>query len=276
MLDCSTQSVRKASTAGESERQRAVSLSPRMRRPDYSGLPPCVLFAHLTCSFPLRCSVALTHKQRKRPRAWTVFITHGDMTPVRHFAVNLGAPGDMKDDEGTLWFGYPRPQVGYGVKFHLTAEVLPGMSLFCRDFKDAHVEGSDRPWLFTSGYLGFSRCEVPLIDKTWEEQSAVYTIRLGFMALSGDRVGRRVFDVNLQGDTVLKDFDILAEAGVLNKAVIKEFKGIKVENGLKVELVPKTPNPDISRAPLINFIEAIREDAGKISAAPESAQSPFK
>jgi hypothetical protein len=226
-----------------------------------------------TCSFPLRCSVALTHKQRKRPREWTVFITHGSMTPAKHFAINFGAPGDMRDDQGILWFGYPRPQVGYGVKFNLNGEVLPGMGYFCHDFKGARVEGSDRPWLFTSGCLGLRRCEVPLIDETWEEAPAVYTVHLGFMAPSGERPNRRVFDVKLQGDTVLKDFDIVQNAGAPNKAVIKEFKGIKVENDLTVELVPKTPNPDLSHAPIINFIEAIREDVGGIAESPESPET---
>jgi outer membrane protein assembly factor BamB len=211
-----------------------------------------------TCSFPIRCTVVLKHKDSgRRPRDWTVFITHGPMTPVKHFAINLGAPGDMKDDEGTLWFGYPRPRTWYGVKFNLNEKLLEGMGYFCRDFRGVRVEGTDRPWLFTSGCLGFVRCEVPLMDESQKENPALYTVRLGFAALSGDSVGQRVFDVKLQGNTVLKDFDILRETGAPNKALIKEFK-VEVKGSLTIELVPDTLNLTMAQAPIINFIEIIK------------------
>ncbi|MCK4646878.1 MAG: PQQ-binding-like beta-propeller repeat protein, partial [Candidatus Aminicenantes bacterium] len=223
--------------------------------------------AGCTCSFPLRCSLVLKYK-KKRVQPWTVFITHGAMSPVKHFAINLGAPADMKDDEGKVWFGYPNPRTeylqnhfpNYGVKFNLFDEVLRGMGYFCSDFKNKTIEGSDRPWLFTSGCVGLTRCEIPLIDDMWGEKPGVYTVRLGFSAASNDRVGQRVFDVQLQGDPVLKNLDILKEAGIADKAVIKEFKGIDVENVLTIELTSKEMNPTVDQAPIINFIEVIRED----------------
>ncbi|MEK7400525.1 MAG: hypothetical protein AAB116_26575, partial [Candidatus Poribacteria bacterium] len=114
-----------------------------------------------TCSFPLRCSVAMKYKDR--PKEWTVFISSANTTPVNHLAVNFGAPGDMKDDKGTLWFGYPRPKVGYGVKFDLKENLMQGMGYFCQDFNGVNVGNSDKPWLFTSGCLGLLKCELPLI-----------------------------------------------------------------------------------------------------------------
>jgi len=139
------------------------------------------------------------------------------------------------------------------------------MGYFCTDVRSATIEGTDDPWLFASGCLGLSRCEVPLIDDVWGEKSDVYTVRLGFNAPSGDRAGQRVFDVILQDNTMLKNFDIIREASAQNKAVIKEFNGIKVENVLKVELSSKRENPTIGEAPIINFIEVIREDDAEIS-----------
>jgi len=38
-----------------------------------------------------------------------------------------------------------------------------------------------------------------------------------------------------------------------------------VENILSVELIPKDSNPTMSQAPIINFIEVLREDVAKIS-----------
>jgi outer membrane protein assembly factor BamB len=222
-----------------------------------------------TCSFPIRSTFVMTNKNPRRAREWTVFIRNGDMTPVKHLTANFGAPGDMKDDGGTLWFGYPRPRTWYGVKFDLSEEIIQGMGTFCYDFRGARVDGSARPWLFTSGYLGLLQCEVPLIGDIWGEKPGVYTVRLGFMAPSGDRKGERVFSVRLQDKSVLNDFDILKTAGAPDKAVIKEFKGINVEDNLTVEFIPKTPNPSMTQAPLINFIEVIREDVAEVSEAPE-------
>jgi len=220
-----------------------------------------------TCSYPLRCSFALIRKPR-RSQPWTVFITHGAMTPVRHFAVNLGAPADMKDNEGTVWFAYPNPKTeytknhfpNYGVKFDLNDEFLQGMGYFCRDFKGTTVEGSRKPWLFTSGCRGLIHCELPLIDDSAGQKPGTYTVRLGFSALPEDQPGQRIFDIKLQGRAVLKSFDILRSAGKSNKAVVKEFKGIRVKNALALELVPKSANPQMSQAPIINFIEVIREE----------------
>ena len=65
-----------------------------------------------------------------------------------------------------------------------------------------------------------------------------YTVRLYFNAGKGDRAGRRVFSVALQGREVLKDFDIVAEAGGPDRALVKQFKGIVVRDHLEVRLTP--------------------------------------
>ena len=220
--------------------------------------------AGCTCSYPIRCSFALVRKP-ERAQPWTVFITPKSEAPARHFAINLGAPADMKDDEGTVWFAYPNPVTqyvsnhfpGYGVKFDLRETVAGGMGYFAHDFKAIRVEGTDKPWLFTSGCVGLLRCEVPLCD---EGDALAYCVRLGFMAPEGDQPGRRVFDVRIQGKVVLSDFDIAKEAGGANKAIVKEIPGVSVKGRLAVELVPKGSVVEASQAPLVNFIEAVRED----------------
>ncbi|MFC1543316.1 PQQ-binding-like beta-propeller repeat protein, partial [Candidatus Neomarinimicrobiota bacterium] len=233
-----------------------------------------------TCSFPLRTTVVLKPKP-ERVQPWAVFITHGAMTPAKHFAINLGAPADMKDDEGTVWFGYPNPVTDYdgnhfpdyGVKFDLREKAVEGMGYFCSDFRGTTIEGSDKPWLFTSGFLGPLQCEVPLINDELGEESGVYTVRLGFSAPLNDQIGRRVFNVMLQGESVLKDFDILKDAGAPNRAVVKEFKGIKVDNVLAIELASKKTNPTIAQAPIINFIQVLREDGFKVASVSYNRKS---
>ncbi len=228
-----------------------------------------------TCSFPLRSTVAFKPKSPEKSKDWSVFITHGPMTPVKHLAINLGAPGDMKDDGKSLWFGYPRPRVGYGVKFDLSEDILPGMGYFCRDYKGMHIEGTDKPWLFASGCYGATRFDLPLVGDIWGDEPGVYTVRLGFSAPEGDRVGERVFDIKLQDKIALSNFDVLREAGAPNRAVVKEFSGIDVESTLKIELVPEASDPTNERAPLINSIEVIREDVpGEAEEAAEQAERP--
>lgn len=225
--------------------------------------------AGCTCSFPLRSTVVLKSKEQEKTGEWSVFITHGSLTPAKHFAINLGAPGDRRDDTGTVWFGYPRPKADYGVKFNLHEKVLPGMGYFGADVRYANIEASETAWLFTSGCLGLRECKLPLIDDTWGEAPGIYTVRLGFAAPSGDQSGQRVFDIKLQGELVIENFDIVETATVSNKAVIKEFRGIGVKNELMIELVPNKSNPGIAQSPILNFIEVIREDEIKLAQAPE-------
>ncbi|MCK5462971.1 MAG: hypothetical protein KAI95_08130, partial [Bacteroidales bacterium] len=228
------------------------------------------------CSYPLRTTVVLKRKE-KRPEPWTVYITHGPMTPVKQFSINLGAPSDYKDDEGLVWFAYPNPNThynnhftNYGVKFDLRDKFRPEMGYYADDFKGMHIEGSDKPWLFSSGCLGFSTCEIPLIDDIFGEKEGIYTVRLGFKPLPNDRSGKRVFEIRLQGEIVLEDFDIRKEAGSTDNVVIKEFTGINVKNLLMLNLVSEKADPTSDEAPIINFIEIVREDFTELAEDPES------
>jgi len=83
---------------------------------------------------------------------------------------------------------------------------------------------------------------------------------MGFCAMRGEQAGQRVFDIKLQDKVVLEGFDIVAGAGAPNTAVVKEFKGIEAASALAVELVPKVAEPQAHQAPVINFIEVIKEE----------------
>ena len=56
---------------------------------------------------------------------------------------------------------------------------LASMGVFSRDFHGVQIEGSDQPWLFTSGLCGLKQCHVPLIDG---QPPGIYKVRLGFLA----------------------------------------------------------------------------------------------
>ncbi|XP_043699672.1 probable leucine-rich repeat receptor-like serine/threonine-protein kinase At3g14840 [Telopea speciosissima] len=64
-----------------------------------------------------------------------------------------------------------------------------------------------------------------------------YTVKLHFAEImftndhNYSSLGRRIFDVYIQGQLVLKDFNIVDEAGGVGKAVIKIFSSVGVTNG---------------------------------------------
>ena len=93
---------------------------------------------------------------------------------------------------------------------------------------DRHGRLQDRP------LTGFQ----PLTLDTAEGGAHRYTVRLHFAELDDVQPGQRVFDVKLQGQTVLKGFDIVKEAGI-RTALVKEFSHIRATDALALEFVPR-------------------------------------
>jgi outer membrane protein assembly factor BamB len=222
------------------------------------------------CSFPIVSTVALAPREPiEENRVWSLFPKKGEqtpgtdaLTPVRHLALNFGAPGDRRDEDGTLWFCYPRPklrdlQVEWVMQLPVKEEILPGRGYFGRNFRGVRIEGTDKPWLFASGCVGMTRCTAPLLEEG--DKPASYTVRMYFAAPEGDQRGQRVFDVKLQGQTVLKDFDVVRSAGASQEALVREFRGVAVTRDVTVEFVPNVPEPTSEHAPVVNAVEFVRE-----------------
>jgi hypothetical protein len=206
------------------------------------------------CAFSIHCTVVL--QPRPTNKAWGAFDAPGETLPVQHLAVNLGGPGDRKDDSGKVWFSFPRPWGRLRVNFSLAASTLPGGGYFSRAPEHCPVEGTDTPWLFASGCAGLRSCSVPLVGEA--DGAALYHVRLGFCDSENDRPGQRVFDIKLQGQTVAQNFDPLQAAGGPNRAVFQEFSGVEVGDKLTIELVPKVANPTKGQVPLLNTLEVTR------------------
>ncbi len=207
------------------------------------------------CPFPNSCT--LVFKTKEENRQWGYVSQPGPMTPVRRLALNLGAPGDRKDDAGGLWLGYPRPRGSLVLAMSAGISLLPGGSNFNHDPAYRSIEGTDKPWLFCSGAHGLKECRLPLAESS--DGTARYTVRLAFAELDHDAAGKRVFDVKLQGKVVAEDIDIFKEAGEKNRALVREFKGIVADEELTVELVPKASKPTADQMPVLQAIEVERE-----------------
>jgi hypothetical protein len=89
------------------------------------------------------------------------------------------------------------------------------------------------------------------------EQPQPYTIRLFFAESEKCEIGQRVFNVSIQGRQVLEAFDIVKEAGEINRSIVKEFNRINVIDDLKIAL---TPTAESQALPLLCGIEIIAEN----------------
>lgn len=83
-----------------------------------------------------------------------------------------------------------------------------------------------------------------------------YTVKLFFAEHHFDKVGKRKFDVRIQGRTVLENYDIFRKAKGKNKGRVEMFRGIIVEDGyLRIDFCSR-----VDRA-TINLIEVISEES---------------
>jgi outer membrane protein assembly factor BamB len=207
------------------------------------------------CPFPNTCTVVFQSRQENRQ--WAYFSQPGPMTPVKRLAITLGAPGDRKDSAGLLWLGYPRPRGSLVLQFDVGITQSPGGEYFTHDPARLPIDATDSPWVFQSGVRGLQKCVLPVAGPA--DGTARYTVRLAFAELEHNSAGQRVFDIKIQGQLVAEDFDIFLEAGGKNRAIVREFPGIKATEAVTIELIPKAANPTLDQLPILQGIDLQRE-----------------
>jgi hypothetical protein len=197
-----------------------------------------------TCSYQNQTSLALVHLPEAE--MWTFFGSADLDGPVRRVGVNLGAPGDRRGPDGTLWMDFP--SVG-GTSPRLAVKMVPEKPEVFRRHS-SQIGGDGLAWVSASGVKGIRSLTLPLDEEDEVERSC--TVRLHFVEPDGLSAGKRLFHVALQGQRVLTDFDVGKEAGGPNRALIREFKGVKVKGDLTVTLTPA----DGAAAPVLCGVEA--------------------
>lgn len=218
--------------------------------------------AGCVCLFSIASTLVFEPREQSRMK-WGVYSATGTSTPVRHMALNLGAPGDRRDAHGKLWLGYPRPssRAGIDLPLSLGQEVAKEGGFFDVNEETIEVAGTDTGWIYASGVTGLTRAEIPLLERGEGPQD--YEVRLYFAAPAEDKPGQRVFDVKLQGKTVATGLDIAARAGGALRAHVETFKGIGVSEKLLLELVPARAGGPL---PVLNGIEVLRAGEKEIRA----------
>ena len=212
------------------------------------------------CPFPNMCTVVF--QPASRQKGFGYYSAPGATTPVKRLAINLGAAGDRNDAEGNLWLGYPRPNGSLVLQLKLEVAMHPGGSFTARNSAYTRIAGTKDPWLYASAATGLRKCVVPLLDAG--DGAARYRVRLFFADPHNSEPGRRVFDIKLQGKLVEENFDIAKSSGGKDLAAICEFDGIEVEDGLAVELLPKTGGKDPAQLPILQGIEVVRQEITRL------------
>jgi enterochelin esterase-like enzyme len=146
--------------------------------------------------------------------------------------INCGAIESYKDKSGHIWAADQESGTGkdWGA--------VNGMTM---DRTGISVTGTDNPTIYeTERYsMDSYKFKVP---------NGKYTVRLHFAETFEGIMGpgERVFSVSVPGREILKDLDIFKTVGGTLKPLIKEYKGVSVENGqLVIGFTPNIENPQI-------------------------------
>ena len=155
--------------------------------------------------------------------------TPGRMRPVRIVA----AIDSVCDSKGNMW-----KSDHYSLGGKITRRGAP-------------VGGTTDQALYSSERWGYFNYPIPVAP-------GKYSVTLRFAETCPGRMGRgsRIFDVYCNGTTLLKNFDVFAEAGQPNRAINKVFHDIpaNAQGKLMLSFVP------VVNYAIVNAVEVVAED----------------
>ncbi len=209
--------------------------------------------AGCVCLFSIASTVVLEPREARRP--WAIYSSVGTKTPVRHLALNLGAPGDRKDAHGTVWLSYPRykayQETSLDVKLDLKPQFASKGGYQSVNENATELGDAQAPWLYTSWANGLKELTLPLLGK--DDAPATFSVQLHFADVRVADQGA-TFDVQLNGKTVLTDVTLAGTDGNAAAAVIHEVNGVQVTDDLTIALVSKHGTP------LLNAVKVLRNE----------------
>ena len=211
-----------------------------LNAPDYTRT--CI------CAYQNQASLALV--PMADVETWTFSGLKKATGRIRRVGLNLNAPGDRLES-GTLWLDYP--SVG-GPSPDPTVTTTPDQLARFRHHASASAS-TELNWVGASGVEGLQQLTLKLADDGVDTE-VLYTVRLVFAEPSTVAPKGRVFDVALQGKTVLPAFDIRTSAGAARTAITRTFRGVNVGAALRVDL---TASVGSKHPPILCGIECVAE-----------------
>ncbi|MBT3244413.1 MAG: PQQ-binding-like beta-propeller repeat protein [Bacteroidetes bacterium] len=196
------------------------------------------------CAYQNQTSLALIHMP------WMAYWTNSNYTwngkPVQQLGLNLNAPGDRSADNKVLWLEFP-----------FVAGTPPGIrvKIDTSGYKEIRKEpisisSENTPWVSSSALIGINSIEITLAEDNLIPEST-YRVKLYFAELEDKKEDERSFDIVVQGEKLIEKFDIVKEAGKIDKEIVKTFARIKAGEKLKIDLIPIKGNTLISGVELI-------------------------
>ncbi len=177
------------------------------------------------CSYPLPTGASLVSMPQTFEQ-WTAW-GPGAVGPMARIGINFGAPGDRMTTAGTLFVDYP--SVG-GPSPEIGITTVPENPKYFYHHTVFSEGGTGWPWVTSSSVEGLTSLQVTGL------KSGNFTVRLYFAEAEETPVGARVFNVKLQGETVLEHFDIVADGGGTRKGVVKEFTEVAIDGNCEITL----------------------------------------
>jgi outer membrane protein assembly factor BamB len=195
-----------------------------------------------TCSYPLQCSYGLIHMPEAGVEMWTFNRLELGNEVIRTLGINFGAPGNRRED-GILWIEYPKVYPdGPDIPVEIESDSLEWFGNHATWIRNPEEKYN---WVGSYGAKGIKSLSVKLAPGNSAEER-YYSVTLYFAEPDDITVGERIFDVSLQGEKVLENFDISEEAGGLARVISKKFTGIKVKDVLTIEMSDKLNKSIIS------------------------------
>jgi hypothetical protein len=206
-----------------------------------------------TCSYQNQTSLGLIHMPELE--LWVASETLAELNTdgIRRLGINLGAPGNRLAEEGTLWIHVPTVAPS---KPELSLQIKDGAGKLPRMFRQhalTMVAEQGLNWVAASGAIGLR--EMVLGGVRGGE--AKFTVTLHFGEPENLPVGKRRFDIRINGRQVASGFDIVQAAGGPGRAVIKRFENIKLGAELRIVL---TPSRGSEHPPILSGVEILRKE----------------
>jgi len=181
------------------------------------------------CAYQLQTSLALIHMPGLE--YWTFCAD----VPQNQIAINLGAPGDRRGPNGKMWLEYP---VVGGPSAKVNVTITPKTAATFR-LHSTSVQSGDLKWIAASGLQGVTRVNIAV------KENGNYRVKLHFMEPENLKAGQRVFDVALQGKTMLRRLDIAKAATGIRRAIVREFNVTIKDKSLRIDLTPQGKKPPV-------------------------------
>ena len=194
--------------------------------------------AGCVCQFSIASTIVM--EPRPMDRQWLIHGTSGSLLPVTNMMLNLGGPGDRKDEKGNLWLSYPRRAAYQKTNLDIALDLQPVFAAggkFNSIRETASGGKITNPWLYSSWAEGIQQLQLPLLGAT--DSPAAYNVKLHFAKSKQDSSDPIVFDVQMQGKVVLESVTLQPATENELAIVIKEVPAVLVKDNLVIDFKEK-------------------------------------